>query len=227
MANVGQARNHGIAKAIIKQAEYVAFWDADDNVNVMNFIESLLMLKKSGKDILISNYVKYDLKNGTSKLIGNTTSVNDWNFYIEGIGLWRMIFRIDLLTSTIFPANSMGEDLAAFSQINKYNRKIIYANKNYYQYNVGLSSQLTSMKTTTADLFSSGQFILHNMIFEGVNLIKINCLSRILVSVLANLEFEKKLLFVISILKTPLPINAKLKVLAGAVKMAMNRKLLT
>jgi glycosyltransferase involved in cell wall biosynthesis len=151
--NPGSARNAGIK---LSQRDYLAFWDADDQPNVDQFIEFFEAMQISQTDLGIAEYsiLDADRRIHQHRLSGENLNLC-WKKIAIQPGLWRMIFKTEVSRKVEFPPLRMGEDqifLALF--VNKA-RNVFLSHLNVYTYFLGVDGQLTSNPIAIAELNSS------------------------------------------------------------------------
>lgn len=149
--NPGASRNLGLANS---NGLWVAFWDSDDFVDLHEFEIAFSEELKSSSDIVIYDYM---ISRKSAKL---ESKVHETKIRHHGSincvaltpGLWRMIFRRELIQNLKFSSACWGEDQLFFAQILKSNPVISFSEHAYYKYRVGFSNQLTSRKEFYQDL---------------------------------------------------------------------------
>ena len=151
--NPGSARNAGIK---LSQRDYLAFWDADDQPNVDQFIHFFEAMQISQTDLGIAEYsiLDADRRIHQHRLSGENLDLC-WEKIAIQPGLWRMIFKTEVSRKIEFPPLRMGEDqifLALF--VNKA-RNVFLSHLNVYTYFLGVDGQLTSNPVAIAELNSS------------------------------------------------------------------------
>ena len=134
----GSARNEGLN---LIRGQWTIFWDSDDVPNIVATL-SLIQKIKETDQIAVGQYREtlYNLQ------VINEPSRKADNFFTlsTNLGIWRMLFRSDILKSARFPALSMAEDLSFVANLNIDPKHISYGQEVIYNYTVGFPNQLTS-----------------------------------------------------------------------------------
>jgi len=141
--NPGQARNEGIKNV---NSEWIMFWDADDQPNIRNVVNSVR--KNHGKQVIIGQYSyfrKYanqkSPKSSNSKLI--QVSLNP--------GIWRIAMKREVILHG-FPALRMGEDQVFLIENDVFGKEIKICNEEFYEYTIESDGQLTRDVTAIYEL---------------------------------------------------------------------------
>lgn len=133
----GQARNIGLEKTYGK---WVAFWDADDEPNVQEYVRAI---SNFGSD--------YSMIIGGFKIMTNQGVIS----YIPAVnyeskslvahpGIWRFLFRRELIGEIRFPHLKLGEDQVFLARIFSKHPAFRLVNNPFYIYKLGVEGQLTS-----------------------------------------------------------------------------------
>lgn len=146
----GIARNAGLLKA---NAKWVVFWDSDDQPNLKNVMQ-ILQEEELKNDSEIAVFI------GQFKTLRQQI---DWNETVKKLdsslidislnpGLWRMVFRRNVIENCKFTNSKMAEDQNFISQIDlpKMHYKIV--NIHFYTYYLGVPNQLTSKSEAINDI---------------------------------------------------------------------------
>ena len=154
----GYARNAGLEVAT---GEWYVFWDSDDKPLISNV---LLALKESciTDEIIIGKYNIRNCLDGSMR--ENYTKVASFKSVAMNPGVWRMIFRSEIINDFRFTNLLSGEDQVFLSQINFAERNCKYNQKVFYEYSTGQVSQLTNSFQSLNDLPHASRLILKNVI---------------------------------------------------------------
>ncbi len=136
----GAARNQGLG--LIK-GDWTVFWDSDD---VPNLGETLKLIQESSQtdEVIVGQYRE---KSYVNQFI-NPSPLEVTNFFIlsTNLGIWRMVFRSEILRKVRFPSLSMAEDLSFVANLNINPNSIRYSSKVIYNYFIDFPNQLTSSR---------------------------------------------------------------------------------
>jgi len=157
----GLTRNLGIGYL---HSDWTWFVDADDLPEIS---EALAIIEKANKDseVLIANYslMFIDAKRKNKTLINSQT--------LESVainpGLWRMIFRSDLIDEHKFKKYRMGEDQLFLLNFGIFHRRVQFFETSIYTYFKNVRGQLTSQRK---DILEISDVISETVIiFKGAN----------------------------------------------------------
>ncbi len=153
--NPGAARNAGL---FLANSSWVTFWDSDDIPDPKIYINELLLrlTKNLNFDAIIFDFETRNLTSKKSRVFRSNGEL----FYGVGInpGIWRIIFRKDLIGSSVFECLRMGEDQIFISEcIGKVSslERIHFSSEIAYVYIRHDQGQLTSLKWVVSELPSA------------------------------------------------------------------------
>jgi glycosyltransferase involved in cell wall biosynthesis len=132
----GAARNKGLEFSL---KSWVCFWDSDDLPRVDSVIKAIQEADPSD-EIIIGNY---SIKSAEDSMTYShqkslqTVALNP--------GLWRMVFRSELIGELRFAPYRMGEDQLFLVKLNLESRKVKFSENIFYVYFRGHPTQLTAV----------------------------------------------------------------------------------
>jgi len=146
--NPGGSRNLGLGHA---NGTWVHFCDFDDLPNLPTIV-STLNSAPADTSVVVGQFRKIDF---ISKLVTQTSEDNSMATLVKEIGLWRCMFRFDVVKGHEFPESRMGEDQIFFLSINPAQQKIWFVNEIFYDYFVSDPNQLTAKNSNIQELYKS------------------------------------------------------------------------
>lgn len=150
--NPGAARNAGLKES---NGDWIWFVDADD-LMVLDHIDVLFQeLRKDSADIYVGQYIHY------LELENRQHIHKDQEFKGLGIdlGIWRMVFRNQILNGVRFPELSMGEDQVFVASILARYPKLQELPFPIYQYWQGGSHHLTANQKSRRDILKTNHLV--------------------------------------------------------------------
>lgn len=134
--NPGSARNAALSEL---RGEWVVFWDVDDNPNVEKTVQCIN--SESDSEVIICNFRIYYLGKGVYKRFELRNPKSDIPSFP---GIWRFIFKKNLLDGVYFPNLPIGEDQVFLAKVLSRHPQITFIKEEIYQYNRGTQGQITT-----------------------------------------------------------------------------------
>lgn len=150
--NPGKARNEGLE---FVETDWISFWDADDKPEVDEFLELLRKTVLARREIGAGGFTitSDDSRSVLVPLPENRARIAEIAV-LTFPGLWRFVFRCDVINGLKFPALSMGEDQIFLGQvIQKIEHVFIYP-RSIYQYRQN-PNQLTQNPSRRSEVNSA------------------------------------------------------------------------
>ena len=149
----GLARNAGLELAT---SEWLAFWDCDDKP-CLNVIFNAINDSKSEDEVLIGGFLTNDILKTT--LNTNHAVIPSLKTVALNPGVWRMLFRRMVIDNLKFTNLRLAEDHVFTSEVKLASRRLRFFPKSFYEYSIGVENQLTSRKSSLADLQIASKII--------------------------------------------------------------------
>jgi len=182
----GKARNAGLKKV---SSEFVAFWDADDLVNVSNITREL---KEYGADcdFIVGSYEVIETTTGLKRLIIANKFFRRVRLIREA-AIWRIVFKTSKVKACFFGTSLMGEDQLFLANSGVLSsRKSHFSSTIFYGYMTGIQGQLTSRSDLNKALRRSISEIFIDRSTTGVK----NTFFRYLIALRVSVTLIKRLL---------------------------------
>jgi hypothetical protein len=144
--NPGAARNAALAHISTK---WITFWDADDALFPAKYQQSVVQFPNA--DLIVGGYEERNLH--STKYV-STTDLRELAF---SPGIWRLIFKAELLRSIEFKELSMGEDQLFLMELALDRKSVVYVNDIFYTYHTSVEGQLTRSRQALKDLSTTAE----------------------------------------------------------------------
>lgn len=147
--NPGGSRNLGLENA---KGSWITFWDCDDVPNPTKFVEIVYEAQIQGADVALGAFsVKTEHKEKFYS-IGGESRHETLESVAMNPGLWRFVFRAELVKNSRFPELRMAEDQMYLASVLSKSKKIFASKEYVYEYWLYQSGQLTKNKKALDDL---------------------------------------------------------------------------
>jgi len=145
----GGARNKGLELA---RAPWITFWDADDCPQP-DTVLSQLNQYKFVSDVIVGGYRVANYEASPTTFLQHVTES------LEGValspGIWRILFRREVLHGIHFQEIRMGEDQVFVANVLLRTAKVYFSKSVFYEYRIGVNRQLTRHITSRLDGFQA------------------------------------------------------------------------
>jgi hypothetical protein len=213
----GAARNEALALDLKK---WVCFWDSDDLPHVENVLRAIREADPTD-EILIGNYSIIN----TDKLT-NHFHHNNLDIVALNPGLWRMVFRSEIIGTLRFAPYRMGEDQLFLVKLNFGSRKVKFSKDIFYSYFRGHPNQLTALvparKEVSLVLIEICKAIDKNLILR--NRFSDTVKGRLFLTLIKNQDHHR--LNLAKIFRLSNQFDIELSNLFGVIKILLSEKLL-
>lgn len=155
----GGARNAGVKKVT---TDWLTFWDADDSPILENLSQLYKIVEKNNADVGIGGYADTNSLNPSESKLHRNDQI-DLNAIALSPGIWRMIFRTELIVNSPFKSLLLAEDQILLSEIRLTQRRIVYSSAIVYNYSSGNPGSLTGKNRKINDLIKATSYISRNL----------------------------------------------------------------
>ena len=150
--SAGIARNSVLSQC---NGQWIAFWDSDDMPNLLNSINSI----DDEFDVIVGEFIAKK-PNGESKHYSHANSYQSSMTRLSfQPGIWRILFRREIISEIRFPEFKMGEDQDFLAQIRWQEVRVKFSPKIFYTYNIGQDYQTTARGKSRVSLIDSIGFL--------------------------------------------------------------------
>jgi CDP-glycerol glycerophosphotransferase len=192
----GLARNKGLTLA---HAKWITFWDSDDVAIASEYLAMAESTKACRADIGIGDFSITSDFDGS--LIETIKIENESSFLAGKIanrpGLWRLIFRREIIKNLNFASISMGEDQLYILDAFTKTKKFYFHHKEVYKYYVGAEFHLSTQSYAQLDF----PILMEELVKRSCDgdLLALSVLSRQMISAvksrLSNVKLLPKITF--------------------------------
>jgi glycosyltransferase involved in cell wall biosynthesis len=155
--NPGGARNAGLVCAT---AEWITFWDCDDEPLISKIFELILSSARTENQVLVGSYQTRSIKEkeATSQIL----NVDSWEIDLGlNPGIWRLVFSRNLVDNIRFPDARMGEDQIFLQRVFAKEPQVSLSKVVTYVYRTNVPNQLTGEQQNLKDLIHVNQIAIH------------------------------------------------------------------
>lgn len=150
----GLARNRGLQVA---SGDWVVFWDSDDEPNVIEILKILADYETTANfDVIIGQFRVYDCE--IKRLLPERKPDLSLKAIALNPGLWRMLFRRNIILNLKFNKFRMAEDQNFLSDIKLSERNIKIIKNVFYTYYINNENQLTKNKNAVNEIVSAAAY---------------------------------------------------------------------
>lgn len=156
----GLARNAGLK---LVKSEWVAFWDCDDKP-LLETIFNAISISSNTDEVIVGGF---QVRNASNNLIdfkhSNKPTIRSISL---NPGIWRMIFKYDLIRNVEFTNLKLAEDQLFIAELKLPLRKLNFISKSFYEYIYGGNNQLTSKRNNLTDLRLATYLLSLNTLYQ-------------------------------------------------------------
>ena len=141
----GLARNEGLSKAT---GNWIWFCDSDDEPDIASVITELSNIRDSA-DVVVFDFSRVNEISG-EEIKGN--GLPDLISIALNPGVWRILFKKEILEGVIFSNYMLGEDQLFLVESGILHREIHFSERNAYKYYFGGLNHLVDRRDRVGDL---------------------------------------------------------------------------
>jgi hypothetical protein len=157
----GLARNAGL-ELIVKDSDWIAFWDSDDSPNVIEFLQMIHNADLQEKGVAVGGFEVREFSNN-ALLATHTIQTRSVSDLGRNVGLWRWAFHNDVIEELRFKQFRMGEDQDFLFELDPPSTEILFYDKIVYSYFKGRKGQATENKSLVKEIKDSYLFLLNQL----------------------------------------------------------------
>jgi len=150
--NAGQARNAGLSLA---DSDWIAFWDSDDMFD-LNLALEALRIAPEDSTVVIGGFQVLEVCKGFRREVEPPITPSS---LARNPGIWRMMFRKELLKDITFPSIKLAEDQVFLCRTLCQHPKVFFTPLVWYRYAFGLIEQTTTSSSKLLILKSQIQAV--------------------------------------------------------------------
>ena len=146
----GSARNAALSEI---KTKWVTFWDSDD-LPLVNQVLKVCKETAPNVEIIICNYSSRNYKKNHREITGASSNSRKPSIFsiIKSPGIWRWVFRADLIANTSFTSFRVGEDQCLLASVLSKSPKIERRAESVYIYSTNRMGSITNSRYPTKDL---------------------------------------------------------------------------
>ncbi len=141
--SAGFARNAGLEHI---KTKFVTFWDSDDIPFPDAILKALNKSRDLEVDFIVGAYDQMNVQNSMLTQENNTSGFFKMIHFARKPGIWRIVFKTEVVSKFKFTSLKMGEDQEFISQCFMCSQLVEFSNENFYRYFRGQKEQATSSK---------------------------------------------------------------------------------
>ena len=146
------ARNAALSNCTGK---WICFWDSDDQPNYHLILKGLDQFY----DVIIGEF-SIEMPTGSiAKVAHGSNAKQSLSRVSFNPGLWRMVFRAEVIKQLTFPEIEMGEDQCFLAQLDWNSLRTKFVDEVYYNYFSGWENQTTGAGKSRLPLVASMRFL--------------------------------------------------------------------
>ena len=134
--NPGDPRNVGLEKS---HGEWIVFWDVDDSPDVARVLRAV-NIAAADCELLVGDYLHFNQITGEYRKFSAKAILDN---FVKGPGMWRFIFRRELIGELRFPSLPVAEDLSFLIEVLGLHPQMQIVEETLYTYHTNVLHQIT------------------------------------------------------------------------------------